>query len=169
MIATLLAGRLPDLEAHGNPIRAAWDTLTPLPGGRLAFHALLAVLVPYTGALGARVTEVREGFASVELVERRAVRNHLRCVHAIALANLIELAGNIAVAYCLPEDARFIVRGIQVQYHKKARGTLTATARPPRGLTSDRRELLIDVEVRDADGDVVCTGQLDTLIGPKRA
>jgi uncharacterized protein (TIGR00369 family) len=168
MWSALLAGRLPSAEAIGNPIREAWDRSRGLPLGGPLFHLVLGWMVPYTGSLGARILEVRPGFAEVELVERRAVRNHLGSIHAIALANLIELAGNIAVAYTLPDDARFIVRGVQVQYHKKARGRVVATSRPAVVTSAARRELLVEVEVRDAAGDVVCTGQLDTLIGPKK-
>ncbi len=63
--------------------------------------------------------------------DRRAVRNHLDCVHAIALANLAELAGNVALAYSLPDDARFIVSGMEIEYVKKARGTITAIGESP--------------------------------------
>lgn len=160
--------RLPSLEARGNPIRDAWDRLHRLPGGRFAFQVLMGALVPYTGSLGARVLEVRPGYARVELVERRAVRNHLRSIHAVALANLVELAGNIGIAYALPDDARFIVRGISVQYHKKARGRIVAISEPPIPTSSERQEFLVKVEVRDAAGDLVCTGTLDTVVGPKK-
>lgn len=159
---------VPSMEARGNPIRDAWDRLHPLPGGDWIFHQLMAFMVPYTGSLGARVREVRPGYAEVELRERRAVRNHLSSIHAIALANLVELAGNVSVAYTLPDDARFIVRGVDVRYLKKARGTIVATSRPPVVESSARQELKVEVEVRDAAGELVCTGTLDTLIGPKK-
>ena len=68
---------------------------------------------------------LRAGYAEVVMQDKRAVRNHLDCVHAIALANLAELAGNVALAYSLPDDARFIVSGIEIEYVKKARGTIT--------------------------------------------
>lgn len=168
MIA-LVQQLLPSMEARGNPIRAAWDRLHGAPGGDWLFHQILSVMVPYTGSLGARVRAVRPGYAEVELTERRAVRNHLSSIHAIALANLIELAGNIALAYTLPDDARFIVRGVSVKYHKKARGTVTAIGRPPIVDSSARQELEVEVEVRDAAGELVCTGTLDTIVGPKKA
>ena len=65
------------------------------------------------------------------MADRRAVRNHLDCVHAIALANLAELAGNVALAYSLPDDARFIVSGMEIEYLKKARGMITAIGESP--------------------------------------
>jgi uncharacterized protein (TIGR00369 family) len=118
--------------------------------------------------MGARVLTLRDGFACVELQERRAIRNHLRSIHAVALANLVELTGNLAVAYGLPDDQRFIVRGIRVVYHKKSRGRVLATASPLVARDSAEQTLDVHVEIRDAAGDLCCEGWLDTLIGPKK-
>lgn len=168
MIAAF-ARLMPDLEANGNPIRRAWDALHGKPGGDALFHLFMGVLVPYTGSLGARVLSLRPGHAAVELVERRAVRNHLRSIHAIAIANLVELAGNLAVAYSLPDDARFIVRGISVTYHKKSRGRIVATGMPPVITSSEKQAFQVRVEVRDDAGDLCAEGVLDTVVGPKKA
>lgn len=166
---SVLAKLLPSVEAEGNLVRDAWDRLHGAPGGDALFHLLLRVLVPYTGSLGARVLELRPGYAEVELVERFAVRNHLRSIHAVALANLVELCGNIGVMYGLPDDARFIVSGMDLRYDKKARGRVRAVARTPVLTSSERRELEVEVEVLDATDTVVCRGTLHTLVGPKVA
>lgn len=158
---------IPSLDQPGNQIRRAWDTLSRVPGGPTLFNGLLRWLVPYTGALGARVVEVREGYAEVVLHDRRAVRNHLSCVHAVALANLAELTGNLALAYGLPDDARFIVSGLHMQYHKKARGTLTARAHPPIPKTNARAAFEVKVAIHDSRNELVCSAVLDTLVGPK--
>ncbi len=162
-------GILPNMEQSGNPIRSMWDGLSKRPGGKALFHVMLARMVPYTGSLGARILELREGYAKVELRDRRAVRNHLRSVHAIALANLAELCGNIGVVYSLPNDARFIVKGIDIEYLKKARGTLVATSESPVPETSERRDYDVEVQIHDTSGDLVCRATLHTLVGPKKA
>jgi hypothetical protein len=98
------------------------------------------------------------------------VRNHLDCVHAIALANLAELAGNIALAYTLPDHARFIVGGMEIEYTKKARGTIIATGECPVPLSQTRaaRELVdVPVVLRDASGEQVARAVLHSVIGPK--
>ncbi len=166
-IAATLKSALPNVEERGNFIRDAWDRLRVVPGGRTVFSRLVGMAAPYTGSIGARVLELRTGFARVELADRRRVRNHLDCVHAIALANLAELTGNIAVAYSLPDDARFIVKGMSLEYLKKARGTITGSATcPPFGDASER-ELEIEVSLRDPEGVEVTRAVLLTLIGPK--
>src|SRR5690606_20099926 len=100
--------------------------LKHLPGGPKLFDAFMAQNIPYTGSIRAEVEVLRAGYAKVFLKDRPAVRNHLASIHAAALANLAEYAGNLALAYSLPDDARFIVKTLHVEYLKKARGTLSA-------------------------------------------
>lgn len=159
---------LPDAERRGNMVRTAWDRLRVLPGGSRLFSRFVGRAAPYTGTIGAHVVELRPGYARVELRDRREVRNHLDCVHAIALANLAELCGNVAVAYSLPDDARFIVAGMSIDYLKKARGTIVAESRPPLALGAERREIPVEIEMRDRDGELVARATLRTLIGPKK-
>ena len=158
-----------DLNASSkNRLREAWDRLHKLPGGKRAFSALVGMAAPYTGSIGAQVKVLRRGHAEVELRDRRAVRNHLQCVHAIALANLAELTGNVAVAYSLPDDARFIVAGISLDYLKKARGTITGVCDCPIVESSAKQEYEVSVSMRNQDGVEVCRATLRTLVGPKK-
>lgn len=150
-------------------VREAWDRLRGLPGGPAMFSRLVGLAVPYTGSIGAQIVELGDGRARVTLKDRRAVRNHLRCVHAVALVNLAELTGNVALAYGLPADARFIVRGLSIEYLKKARGTITATAQVDLPATSERREIDVPVSMRDEGGDEVARATLQSLVGPKPA
>ena len=156
------------IDRRGNMVRTAWDRLRPLPGGSRLFSRFVGRVAPYTGSIGAQVVELRSGYARVELPDRRAVRNHLDCVHAIALANLAELCGNVAVFYGLPDDARFIVAGMDIEYLKKARGTISAESRPPLIDSSESREISVPVELRDRGGDLCARATLRTRIGPKK-
>jgi acyl-coenzyme A thioesterase PaaI-like protein len=145
-----------------------WERLRGVPGGRRVFDRLLGAAIPYTGALGARVVSLSPGSARVQLKDRRGVRSHLGSVHAIALANLGELTGNLALAYSLPDDARFIVKSLAIEYRKKARGTIEASCQcdPPR--SSEKQSYGLDVTLTDASGDVVASVRLETLVGPNR-
>lgn len=163
-----LSKLIPIESGDRNVIRETWDLLKDKPGGPWAFSKIVGRLATYTGSIGALVEEIRPGYGRVTMTDRPAVRNHLRCVHAIALANLAELAGNVTVSYGMPDDARFIVAGMSLEYVKKARGTITAECDAPTVTTSERREYEVPVVLTGKSGDVVVRATLNTLIGPKK-
>ncbi|HEX5724137.1 MAG TPA: hotdog fold domain-containing protein [Longimicrobiaceae bacterium] len=149
-------------------IRARWESLNARPGGKRLFSFLLGLMVPYTGTVRPRVEELRPGYARVSMRDRRRVRNHLNSVHAIALMNLAEVATGLALNFDLPPAARSILKGISIEFHKKARGTLVAEATAPVLAGSEERELEVETAIRDAAGDVVATARARWLIGPRR-
>ena len=166
-IKRLLSAARSGLDGEHNLIRETWDTLARLPGGKLLFSQVVGRMAAYTGTIGARVDELRVGYAATSMRDRPALRNHLRCVHAIALANLAELTGNIAVAYSMPDDARFIVAGFDIDYRKKARGTIRGYCTCPAVTSNERREVQVPVSLVDAAGEEVAAITLRTLLGPK--
>jgi acyl-coenzyme A thioesterase PaaI-like protein len=149
-------------------IREQWETWSTRPGGKRIFSFLLGRVVPYTGSMGAQVEELRAGFARATLRDRRKVRNHLRSVHAIALMNLAELTSGLSLNYALPADARSILKGLSIEYHKKARGTLTAEATAPVLPDASERDLEIETAIRDAAGEVVATAVAKWRVGPRK-
>lgn len=164
----LLAAVRGGVDGERNLIREAWDTLSPLPGGKLMFSQLIGRTAAYTGTIRATVDELRPGYAKASMRDRAKLRNHLRSVHAIALANLAELTGNIALAYSMPDDARFIVAGLSIEYVKKARGTIVGECTCPPLEGSERKEYPVPVTLRDGTGEPVAEITLRTLVGPKR-
>jgi acyl-coenzyme A thioesterase PaaI-like protein len=151
---------------NGDSLQRMWRRLSRLPGGQWMFSFMLGMAAPYTGSIGARVVELRPGYARVTLRDRRKVRNHLSSIHAVALVNLAEAASGLAMMCGLPTDMRGILVGFSIDYVKKARGTLTAECTAPAPEPGVRKEYELEAVVRDEAGDIVATGRPRWLIGP---
>ena len=146
-----------------------WERLAPLPGGKRLFSWLLWWLVPYTGSVRPHVLELRAGYAKVRMADRRAVRNHLDSIHAVALANLAEVTSGLAVTTGLPARARGIPVTLSITYLKKARGTMTAEARCQIPDASREAEHDFESVIADATGQVVARATVRWRIGPAPA
>lgn len=144
-----------NLSAPGERLRASWRRLSKVPGGKTLFSFMLAWMTPYSGTIGARVTDLEPGWCRVTLRDRRRVRNHLASVHAMALANLAEMASGLAVLVGLPPRVQGIVTGFSISYQKKARGLLTAECRVGGLDVAAEQEYEAPVTITDVRGDVV--------------
>ena len=107
------------------------------------------------------------GYAQVLLRDRRHVRNHLRSVHAIALANVAEYSTGLAVLSGMPGGFNGILVKLNVDYTKKARGDLLAECKTEVPEFKERTEVPVVSEIRDSSGDIVCTATAIWLIGPQ--
>ncbi|HHJ15169.1 MAG TPA: DUF4442 domain-containing protein [Gammaproteobacteria bacterium] len=152
----------------GRTLRRYWRQTGRLPAGRWLFSRALGFIVPYTGTLGAEVRTLAPGHCIVSLRERRKVRNHLRSVHAMALANLGEMATGLALLNGLPDNTRGILTGFSICYLKKARGVLTAECRCDTPDSNERREYLVNGGICNSDGEAVAEIEARWLIGPEQ-
>lgn len=143
-----------------------WQRLQPLPGGTWLFSRILGWAIPYTGSIGANVRIFRPGYAKIELRDRRRVRNHLRSVHALALANLGEFTSGLAMLGALPTDTRGIPTKLTIEFFKKARGLLIAESHcsPPKIIEGTDFDVVTDI--RDSEGDVVARTSVIWRLGP---
>jgi acyl-coenzyme A thioesterase PaaI-like protein len=112
--------------------------------------------VTYSGSIHPQVKQLSSGFAEVSMKDRRKLRNHLHCLHAIALANLGELASGLAMLSALTPSARAIVSHIEVEYIKKAHGRLTAIgeANPPQVIKKPIR-MMVHAKIKNQHDEVV--------------
>ncbi len=155
-------------QSIGPFLRRQWQRFSGKPAGKWLFSRALATYVPYSGTLGARVTVLQPGRCVVALRDRRAVRNHLRSVHAMALANLGELATGLALMNSLPADARGILTGFSIDYLKKARGRLSAECRCDIPADNSEREYHLTGEIMNTDNEIVAIARARWLVGPEK-
>lgn len=152
-----------------NPVArllATWQRLAPLPGGKWLFSKLLGWFVPYTGSIGARVESLEPGHVRVSLPDRRAVRQHLGSVHAVALVNLAEVTSGLAMLSAVGVHARGIVTALRIEYQKKARGTLMAESIVTAPTVTAPMDAEVTATIRDLSGDVVAVATVTWRLSP---
>lgn len=140
------------------------------PAGRWLFSRAVCFRAPYFATIAPRFVALEPGRCEVVMRDRRRVHNHLGTVHAIALCNLAELAAGVMTDASLPASMRWIPRGMQVEYLKKAVGPMRAVATPDRPLVESDvpYELPVTVEVTDRAGDAVFHARIAMWVSPKR-
>ncbi|MEY3012635.1 MAG: hypothetical protein RIT45_1370 [Pseudomonadota bacterium] len=143
------------LLAQRPTIAQLWGTCKQLPGGKKLFSRTLGRMAPYTGTIDCDVEELRAGYAVVAMRDRRAVRNHLQSVHAIALMNLGEVATGLAVMVTVDGRGRGIITHLSMDYLKKARGRITATCEAVAPETVGSHEFEAEALLRDENGAIV--------------
>lgn len=152
-----------------NPVvrlQRLWQRLQSLPGGTWLFSRILGWVIPYTGTIGANVKILKPGYAEIQMRDRRRVRNHLRSIHALALANLGEFASGLAMLGSLPNNVRGIPTELATEYFKKARGVLTAESHCTIPEITEDIDFKVYADIRDASGDQVARTTVNWRLGP---
>jgi acyl-coenzyme A thioesterase PaaI-like protein len=148
-------------------IMERWNRAKGSRLGRRLFSRALGRYAPYTGTIDSRVEELEPGRSSVSLRDRKAVRNHLNSIHAVALSNLTEVAGSLAIIASMQPNTRMIPVRLETEYIKKARGTLTAAGSCKAPEPGFEGELQGNVVIRDSEGDEVARGRVTVMIGSR--
>jgi acyl-coenzyme A thioesterase PaaI-like protein len=143
-----------------------WNRLQKWPAGKKIFSFMLGKKIPYSGTIRPQILELESGHAKVQLADRKAVRNHLNSIHAVALMNLGELSSGLSIVAGLSPQLRAILTGFRMEYLKKARGTLTADARCTVPTANVREEHIVSVDIKNEQGDTVCRAHATWLVGP---
>ena len=152
-----------------NAILALHRRLLRWPGGRWLFSRLVCFKAPYFGSISPLVERLEPGRCEASLRHRRRVTNHIGTVHAIALCNLAELAGGLALEASLPPAMRWIPRGMEVEYLRKAVGTMRAVATPmePPREAAQGHDLPVEVVVTDPAGEAVFRAVIRMWVSPR--
>lgn len=150
-------------------ILKTWRDLSRRPSGRWLFSKMVCFKAPYFSSIAPRVVSLEPGKGVATIQHRRRVSNHLGTVHAIALCNLAEFIGGLTCDASIPRSMRWIPKGMTVEYLKKAKGTMTATATPQVAMVESAQgyDAPVEVMVRDAAGDAVFRAMISMWVSAK--
>lgn len=115
-------------------------------------------VVPFVGTSRLRYEELSPERVVVSIRNRRAVQNHIKGVHAAAMALLAETATGFAVGMNLPDDKLPLIKSLKVEYLKRSRGDMRAVATlTPEQLklirSTPKGEVQVPVLVTDESGE----------------
>lgn len=147
-----------------------FQSFSRYPLGARLFSRAVTQRAPYFGSITPLVRELRPGRCEVLMRNRRAVRNHIGTVHAIALCNMCELAAGLMIDSSLPRGLRWIPRGMTVRCLKKAETDMSAVVEAALDFPADfRGDVVLPVKVRDLSGEVVMEADISMYVSPRKA
>lgn len=107
-----------------NKILKTYNMLKDFPAGKRIFSFLVCRQARYFGTINPLFEELKPGRCVIRMKKRKSVTNHLKTVHAIAMCNLVELAGGVCTDVSIPEGFRWIPKGMTVEYIALAKSDL---------------------------------------------
>jgi acyl-coenzyme A thioesterase PaaI-like protein len=135
------------------------------------FNQVLWRVIPFNKPHGVKIVSITNEQVMVILPYRKRNMNHLKGMHACALATLCEYACGMGLMTRIdPERFRIILRGIKVDYHTQAKTDITATFRIDQ-LTLESKVInplqeqgsiieTFHVDAYDRQNKKVCTGEI---------
>ena len=140
-------------------------------GGRVGWVSrLMQEVIPFNRPHRLRVVKLSEQECQVSLPWRRRNLNHLRTMHACALATAAEYASGLCVLSALGiENKRLIMSDLAMTYRRRAESACLATAKLPDSELKDlkteleresRGSFVLRSTVKDAEGEVVADAEI---------
>ncbi len=122
-----------------------------------AISTVFGKVVPLVGTAGLVYEELTPERVIVSIRNRRRVQNHIKNVHAAAMALLAETATGFVVGINLPDDKLPLIKTLKVDYLKRSQGDMVAVAtlRPEdvaRIRNEPKGEVTVPVTVTDESG-----------------
>lgn len=135
--------------------------------GPESFSKMACQMAPYFSTINPTITELQKGFSTVEVPFSKEITNHLGTVHAIALCNAAELAAGMMTNVSIPDGARWIPKGMEVNYLAKAKTDVIAIADGREIDWSTEGDIQVPVSIKDTEGTEVFTAKITMNIKAK--
>lgn len=146
----------------------------PAPLQSWAMSFLFGSAVKFFGTARIRITEAESGRVVMVIKNRRKVQNHIKGVHAAAMALLAESATGLVLGLSLPDDKLPLMKTMKVNYVKRAQGDLKAiamlTPEQLRAIENDERgDIVVPVQVFDSEGNEPLQAEMLWAWRPKKS
>ena len=145
----------------------SWNKLRASGLGRWLFSRIVCFRAPYFASISPLFHRLEKGIAVVSIKKRRKVKNHIGTIHAIAMANLCEIAAGTVIEASIPQTMRWIPKGMEIQYLAKAETTVTVTAEMPDVEHGGPRDVNVACSVRDVNGKEVVHADICMYVTPR--
>lgn len=124
------------------------------------FSKLVCQMAPYFSTIEPQLVRLAPGSAEARVPFRREVTNHLGTMHAIALCNAAELVAGTMTDVSIPAGARWIPKGMTVEYLAKAKTDVRAVADGSGVDWSTSGDKVVPVDVFDAEDKKVFSARI---------
>jgi acyl-coenzyme A thioesterase PaaI-like protein len=151
------------------PTLRAWISMGRTRFGRWMFARTVARRAPYFGTIKPCFLDLQPKLCRVSMKKRRAVENHIRTVHALAMGNLCELAAGMCTEVTIPPGMRWIPRGMTIEYLAKAETDVVATARLEKSEWAGAEDVAVPVSVHDTNGKEVVRAVISMYVSARKA
>lgn len=149
-------------KLQGLPVIGAWAT-----------SVVLGRVVPYVGTSGLRYEVLSPERVVVRIRNQRKVQNHIKGVHAAAMALLAETATGFCVGMNLPDDKLPLIKTMKIDYVRRSQGDMVADARLrpeqiQQILSQDKGEVTVPVTITDESGEQPIQAEMVWAWVPKK-
>ncbi len=150
-----------------NTLMHLYQKMARFPMGQALFSRAVCFKAPYFSTVKPRIVELRKNYCEAVIEKRRAVENHIGTLHVIAVCNGLEFAMGIVAETSIPEDLRWIPKGMDVRYTAKADSHVRVIAQVQDDAWRQGPEVPVQVRALRADGEIVVDGTIHLWVTPK--
>ncbi len=112
-------------------------------------------VIPFAGTSNIQIEELNQDRSVLIVKNKKKVQNHIKGVHAAAMALLAESATGYLCGMNCPDDKLLLIKSMNLNYVRRAKGDLKAVAE----LTEEQRQNMINNEKGDISVKITVTDE----------
>ncbi len=156
------------MTTNNNKVLDLYRKTIKYPFGNKIFSKIISTMAPYFGTINPLITRLQPHYCECLVKKRRAVHNHIKTVHVIAICNGLEMAMGVMAEASIPKHLRWIPKGMSLDYTAKAGSDILCVAK----VEAEQwqvGDLLVEVTAYDDQNVVVVKGHIKLWISEKPA